>query len=707
MRKVLLKSATLFALLLTGSFATYVLPQAEGISDFVTVTSTNAEGRDVLQVNNNAGSTLDISSFILEVKNGNFKSFKLENGWIGKKTSPTAISFISSTPIKPGESATLEIKTDQQSPSLAWKALDVNNNELGSGQIGNQQQQTGNQDGIQGNLGILDSSMFRIIPSTPSPGYDIRVVGQSFSPSAALDLYIGGEKIDSFASDEKGNFVVTSRIPDTQQLGSTALILKDQQGNQKTFTTNIIPAPQTRVLKQNVSLTVNVDPTWHRGDTKMITGTTNPGSTVTIALLDSSGIAITTFTAKAGNDGKYSISNTVPIDGTFGKYTVSVSDGKNQVSKQYSVVSTHQIYVSTLQQKYDPGQTVVINGTAISNQIVSFAIKDPAGRSVFAKDVNVTSGGKILLNYTLSDSAIKGTYVITAAQGSDQVPVYFGVGEDFVPPLTVSLDRLNYLNTYKPIVNISGPPSSTLNLIIVDPSDKQKFADTVSLGTDGLATYSFNLTAYTPGVYSAVITRGNDKVVAQFSVGLSLGCGQISLQSVKNVYVPADSIIIIGTANPNTIIRLSLTDPNGQSVKSIQTFSDKTGHFSSFDFRIPGDAHPGSWTVDATCGVNHKSLPIIVKSTTQGISIHLDKDPAIYSRGDNIVISGTDAGISTDLNVKVLGSNNTQIVSLQISSTNRGEYSTVWKIPLVTSPGSYTILASSITGKASIGITIQ
>src|SRR5207245_8180850 len=189
-----------------------------------------------------------------------------------------------------------------------------------------------------------------------------------------------------------------------------------------------------------VTIIINVDPTWNRRDTKMITGTTNPGGTLTIALLDSGGNAITTFTAKAEKDGKYSISNTVPVDGNFGKYTVSVSDGKNQVSKQYSVVSTHQIYVSTLQQKYNPGQTVVINGTAISNQIVSFVIKDPAGRSVFAKDVNVTSGGKISLNYTLSDSAIKGTYAITAARGSDQVPVYFGVGEDFVPPLTVSLD---------------------------------------------------------------------------------------------------------------------------------------------------------------------------------------------------------------------------------------------------------------------------
>src|SRR5207245_7387621 len=109
--------------------------------------------------------TSDMFSFILEIKNGNFKSFKLENGWIGKKTSQTAIAFISSNPIKPGESATFEIKTDQQNPSLAWKALDVNNNELGSGQIGNQHV-------IQGRLLILDSSMIKLIHYNASLGYD-------------------------------------------------------------------------------------------------------------------------------------------------------------------------------------------------------------------------------------------------------------------------------------------------------------------------------------------------------------------------------------------------------------------------------------------------------------------------------------------------------------------------------------------------------
>jgi len=707
MSKVLLKLVILFALLVTGSFTVYLIPLVTGISDSVTVTSTNAGDRTILQVNNNADSTSNVSSFLLEVKDGNFKSFNLQNGWIGKKTSPTTVAFVSSNPIKPGESVTFEIKTDQQAPFLIWKALDANNNQLGSGQIGNQQEQTGNQTRTQGNRGILDSSAFRIIPSTPSPGYHIRVVGQSFVSSTNLDLYIGNNKIDSFTSNENGNFVVTTMIPDTQQPGSVTLVLKDQQGNQRTFTTNIKPQPPRPGFNQTVPLAVNFDPIIHQGETQLISGTASPGSTVSISLLDSSNKAITTYTAKTGDDGKYSVSNTIPIDRAFGKYTISVLDGKDQISKQYSVVSTHQIYVLTSQPRYEPGQLVVINGTAISNQLVTITIKDLTGNSVYTKDLNVTEDGKISLNYQLADSAIKGTYEIIASQGSDQVLAYFGVGQDPILPLKAVLNKLNYINTDKPIINIYGPPSSTLNLVIVDPSDKQKFADTILLGGDGLATYSFNLTSYTPGVYSAVITRGNDKTVTQFAVGLPTGCGQIVIKTAKDVYVPSDTIIIIGNANPNTIIYLSLTDSNGIIAKTTQTFTDKTGHFSSFDFRIPGDGHPGTWTIDANCGINHKSLPISVKSSNQVITIHVDKDTATYSRGNIVTISGTDAGVSADISIKILGINSTQIAKLQIGSTNRGEYSTVWTIPLTLSTGNYTIQAASITGKASLNITVQ
>jgi len=149
-----------------------------------------------------------------------------------------------------------------------------------------------------------------------------------------------------------------------------------------------------------------------------------------------------------------------------------------------------------------------------------------------------------------------------------------------------------------------------------------------------------------------------------------------------------------------------LVDPTGILVKSINTFSDKTGHFSSFDFKIPPFGTPGSWKLDASSGVNHVSKFLIVKSSKQGITISLDRPSGIYTRGDLIKISGTDAGISASVKIKI-GTNSTVADTLPTSATNRGEYNTDWQVPRSINPGKYTVEASSITGKATISLTIQ
>lgn len=711
---MLLKSSIFFALIIGILFSSLAYPLAHSSSDTVTVTSTNTADKTTLQIINNPSSTSNIVSFTLVIKSGSFLSFKLDNGWIGKKTSPSTIAFISSNPVKPGDSTTFEIRTDQQSPDLVWTAFDANNNELGSGEIGatpssnpkssNSSSLTSNQ-----NPGILDVSSFRIIPSIPSPGFDIRVVGQSFAASTNLDLYVGDQKIDSFSSDNRGNFVVTATIPQTQQLGNAVFVIKDQLGNQKTFTAAIQPSPPSRSGQQTailLPLTVNMNPIYHRGDIQTLNGTTNSGGTVTISIQDSSGNSVTTFTAKADSKGGYSVSNTIPVDRPFGKYTVVVSDGKNQISKNYNVVTIHKILISTSQQKYNPGDTVLINGTSISNEPVAIVINDPTGNQVFGKDINVTSDGKIFASFPLGSSAVDGTYVITASQGSDEVPYYFGVGVDPVPILTAVLDKLNYEVLDKPIINISGPPSSTLNLVIVDPSDKEKFSNTILLGPDGLGTYSFNLTSYTPGIYAAVVTRGNDKVVDNFAVGLQTGCGQINIKTVKSTYFPGDNIILLGTSNANCVIQLTLTDPHGIPVKTKQTFTDKNGYFSAFDFRIPGDGSPGNWQLDATSGINHKSMDIHVVSVQQ-MSIQLDKTPPVYSVGNLVQISGSGAGKELDVTIKILSASNAIIQTLSIQSTNIGDYSTAWLIPKDITAGTYTIQVQSSAGKVSTTMTIQ
>jgi len=710
-----IRAILLLVLLVSSSFTSSFFTEVHATTNLVTVTATNNDITTTLKFTNNAGDNSDISSVILQINQGvNFKSFKTDSGWFGIKSSVNTLTFTSTNPIKAEQSANFIIKTDQSNPSLTWKALDIKNNELGSGEIGaasnvpptNVPPPTNVTPPIN-HPGVLDGSSFRIIPSTPSPGINVRVLGQSFSSNANLDLYLGNNKIDSFVINN-GNFIITTKIPDDQPTGSASFFLKDQSGNSRTFTTIIQPVhTRLNAENQNIPLTLVADSIYHRGESKTLSGTATPGSTLTITVQDSNGNTVTTFATTADKTGHYSYTTTVPIDAPFGEYTVIVSDGKNKVSKAHNIVTTHQIILSTSQQEVDPGKTIIINGTSISNQPVALRINDPTGNQIFVKDINVTSDGKLAIAYPVDVGAVKGTYIITASQGGDEVTVYFGVGEIPVPRLTLSMDKLNYQNIDKPIINVSGPATSTLNLVIVDPSGKQKFADTVLLGPDGFVAYTFNVTSYTPGIYSAVITRGNDKATANFAIGLITGSGAITINTVKDTYLLGDNIIILGKSNPNTIIKVTLTDPNGVIVKSEETFTDKAGIFSSIDFRIPSDGTTGTWQLDATSGINHKTHSLTIKSGHEGISVNLDRVPPIYVRGDIVTISGTSAGNDANVIINVLGTNSTQLASLNISSTNTGAFSTIWKIPLSFSPGSYTIQVKSATGITTTNISIQ
>lgn len=721
MSKLLLKAVILLALFVSSIFAVSAIQQASATPSFVTVTSTNIGGITTLSLNNNANSNSNVASFILQINDGTFKSFKIENGWVGLKTSST-LAFSATSQLKPGKTTSFEIKTDQTVPIMTWRASDANNIELGSGTINSQSNQVSNNqtsDNQSSNhqtsksdtqpqqaiRGILDTSTFRIIPPTPSVGSHVRVVGLSFSPSANLNLYLGNDMIDSFTSNGNGNFITTVIIPSSEQSGNVNFILKDQQGNQKSFSTNLKVQPD-RGTPQNVPLTINIDPIIHRGETKTISGTATPGSTITLTLFDSKGNSITTSIIQPDKDGNFSVKHTVPIDREFGKYSITASDGKNQASKEYNVVTIHNISVATSSQRYEPGQTVLVNGTSISNQIVNFVFDDSIGHSVYSNDANVTSGGLVSASYKLPDSAIRGTYTLMATQGNDTLVLYFGVGENPSPPITAKLDKLSYAVTDKPVISVTGPSSSTLNLVVVDPSDKQKFADIINLGSDGQAIYPFNLTSYTPGIYSAVVSYAEQKVQKDFAVGLATNSGTITLKTIKDAYLPGDPIIIIGSCNSNTLLQISLSDPSGVVVKSLNTFSDKTGHFSSFDFKIPPIATPGTWKLDGTSGVNHQSIPIIVKSTTQGITVKLDRASGFYTRGDIVKISGTDAGITASVKIKI-GNNSTLVDTLTTSATNIGEYNTAWQVPRNINPGTYTIETSSITGKATISVTFQ
>ncbi|HLA22566.1 MAG TPA: biofilm-associated protein [Nitrosopumilaceae archaeon] len=704
------RSILLSVLLISSSFFTLVMPQAWGQTELVTVTSTSHQEITVVEYKNSEENVFDIKSVVLEVYNGKFKSFKTENGWTGKKTSVDTVTFTSTNPIKPGESAKFGIKTDKSEPVFGWKAFDDEGDELGSGgRIITTQQEIIKETKPVGPSAILDDSSFRMIPTTPSVGSSLRIIGDHFAPREKFDFYIDSRKIDSFVTNENGNFILSTKIPDDQQADRADFIIRDQNNNQKSTSLRIKESSSREIAPLDVSLTVNSDSIYHRGDEKTISGTATPDSTITMSISDSEGSILTTLTAKADSTGKYSITHRVPLDREFGDYIISISDGKSTVFHPYTVETTQKITLLPGKQPYQPGETIVVNGTALPNQEIQITIDDPVGMEVYANSFVVGADGKVAVEYKLDTAAREGTYVIFATQGKERETVLVGVGELPEVQLLVTMSALNYKTSDQVVINIIGPPSSTVNLIIVDPSDKQKFADTITIGPDGYLEYAFSANGYSPGVYTAVLTRGNAQVEERFSVGLGSESGPITITVVKDTYLAGDSILLLGKSKPNIIVTITLIDPDGVKIRTTEVFTkSRDGVFQSSVFRFPSDAKPGIWKIDAASGLNHvsKKLTVLTQSA-QGLAVHVDKSPPAYSVGEIVTISGSGAGKSHNIQIKILSSDQTIIGELSIVAKSDGTYSTIWKVPTNFDAGTYTIKVLDATLSTETTFTVQ
>ena len=708
MKDNLVRGVLIAVLLVSASFFTFNTTQISGAAEMITVTATNHDRATVVEYKNGENNIFDIQSVILEIaEGGSFKSFKTEKGWIGKKTTAYTIAFTSTIPVKPGQSVKFGLKTDKSEPVFNWRAFDEEGDELGVGGriITATQKETSPKTGTDttGASAITDDSTFKIIPSTPRVGSTLRIIGENFGPKENLDFYINDFKINSFVTDEDGNFVVSIKVPENQPADRADFIIKDKKGNQKSASFRI-QGVSSRII-ENVVLTANTDSVYHRSEEKIISGTATPGSTLTISISDSEGQVLTTYTVKTDSHGKYSTPHRIPSDRAFGEYSITVTDGNNTIVRKYVLETTQKINLVPLKEKYDPGETVIINGTALAGKEIELIVRDSIGMEVYSENIVVGANGIVTLNYHLDSAAREGTYVLFATQGTELASVLFGVGQLPSPPLIATMDSLNYKTTEKPRINIIGPPSALVSLIIIDPSDKQKFADSFSLGADGYRTYTVDLTGYTSGIYTTVISRGNVHAENKFSVGLQTSTGSITLKSLHETYRPGESVLLIGESNPNVIITVSLTDPNGIKVKTQDVFTDRKGIFSSFIFRIPSNAQSGVWKLEAGSGINHASKDLIVtQNAPKTITIQLDKSS--YKTDEIVQISGSGAGISHTIIIKVL-KGQTEITKLSIVSTGIGSYGTVWKIPKDMSAGTYTIKVVDESKSAETILTVQ
>ena len=101
--------------------------------------------------------------------------------------------------------------------------------------------------------------------------------------------------------------------------------------------------------------------------------------------------------------------------------------------------------------------------------------------------------------------------------------------------------------------------------------------------------------SYSSGVYKAVVSNPLYQDTAKFSVGLSSGSGAITFSSTQSTYYPGENILILGNTGANSILNVSLIDPNGQIINKFEIFADKEGAFTTGMLGIPSNAESGIW----------------------------------------------------------------------------------------------------------------
>ena len=668
----------------------------------VNVKSFSLDETTIIQVENN--SNKDINTFRIWLGSDfSFKSFKTEKGWVGEKTPVGVVIFTSSDSIKPGESVKFGVKTDKPNPGINWKALDNKEGVTDTGVVLSSEIPNVvtipnvNEESEKSQDGINSESIFRIVPEKPNVGSSIRVTGDEFGGSQEFDFYVDSKKIGSFVTDKNGHFMTTMKIPSDQNDGRVDFKIKDKEGNEEKISLRIEKIedriPESEIIKLTIQGIPNVV---HRGDFLEIFGTGDPGSAITSTVTNEDGKIFVTRTGEIDSKGNWKLAEPVIIaaDIPFGKYSATISDGRQSILKQWTVESDKIIIITSSSLKFNQGEIMMFNGTALPNKPIEIVIEDPVGKEVFADILQVDEDGFVNFEYQTEQTANKGTYTIIATQEKETEFIFTGVGQLPTIPVNLEFDSLNYKAGDIANIALSGKASEIVSLLIIDPSDKPiGNGISITLQPDGRGSYELDLTGYPSGVYTAVISKGSAQSVEVFTVGLQTGSGEIKINTTKEKYLPGDSILLLGDTAENVLLTVALMDSDGDIIKEKETFSDKNGKISESSFRIPSDATHGIWKFNAKSGSNFHTIEIEVLATlVEGMVISVEEGFDVPGVGKTVLIKVN--GAKQTVAFEIIASDGEIIEKLSFVASDQGDINLPWIIPKDTEPGTYTISAT-------------
>ena len=716
---VLLSAATL-TIFLCAAAAAGPVPDAH--AEAVRVSGVSLGGTAIIKMTDGSADGNGITEFRVWLGGADegtaIKSFKTERGWVGKKdTDPlrSGVIFTSPREVGPGEPVRFGIKTDGDSPVFRWAAYDgagtrtdtgsvapdrLGTAAAGGGGDGNDSDNGGEgagqapaaDDGAAGTPGITPEAVFRIIPDKPSIGTPIRVTGSGFGASQQFDFLMNSQVLESFGTDEGGRFITTAWLPAGQEAERVTFAVRDSMDNTKVISIRVVNNTGA-ALQEFVDITVQgMADTLHRGDILNLFGTADPNSTITITTVNSQGEIINSRAIDVDARGNWRIEEPIiiPADMPFGQYTATASDGREEITRTFSVESGKVIIIEPAKLKYDLGETVAFEGTAMPNQPIEMVLEDPLGVEITSTILQIGADGAVRFEFPTAQNTKKGTYTLIATQGQHKELVYVGVGERHKVPVNIEFDKLNYKRSETAVVLMSGEASAAVSLTVINPSGNNEVGEPISvtLGPDGRAVHRLDLSAYAPGGYTAVISMGKTQSVEMFGVDLQTGA-DIKINTTKEDYYRGDSILILGETEKNALFTITMRDSGGSVIKSKDTFSDNEGKISEKSFRIPADAVAGTWEIRAETGATYDTKQIEVITTKP--------DEIVLTITQDDTIPGTKTiriqaiGVQQTVEIDIVSPGGGVFAELKVPASDHNEINIPWNVPEDIEPGTYTI----------------
>ena len=160
-------------------------------------------------------------------------------------------------------------------------------------------------------------------------------------------------------------------------------------------------------------------------------------------------------------------------------------------------------------------------------------------------------------------------------------------------------------------------------MIVISPSGSMVGEEKIiELRADGRMDHELKLDGFTSGIYTAVVTKGNSQSSESFSVGLQLGSGQIDAKITQEEYQQGEQILLLGNANPNSLLFATLINPNGIEIKKVEIASKTDGIFTEDRLKIPSNALVGTWELIVSSGSNSDTIEFEVLSNVERWIIH-------------------------------------------------------------------------------------